>query len=101
VYYFQPTYNFDIDTIKKENKADVNIIINNYSYQDNDSTKTEPFKIYKISDVNIYTDYSPATSKSKITDSTTYNNFNLYSHDKLRYATRYNRRYFQRAGFCR
>jgi outer membrane protein assembly factor BamA len=86
VYYFQPTYvNFDIDTIKKENKADVNIIINNYSYQDNDSTKTEPFKIYKISDVNIYTDYSPATSKSKITDSTTYNNFNLYSHDKLRY----------------
>jgi asparagine N-glycosylation enzyme membrane subunit Stt3 len=69
----------------KENKADVNIIINNYSYQDNDSTKTEPFKIYKISDVNIYTDYSPATSKSKITDSTTYNNFNLYSHDKLRY----------------
>jgi hypothetical protein len=47
VYYFQPTYvNFDIDTIKKENKADVNIIINNYSYQDNDSTKTEPFKIY-------------------------------------------------------
>jgi hypothetical protein len=52
--YFQPTYvNFDIDTIKKENKADVNIIINNYSYQDNDSTKTEPLKIYKISDVNI------------------------------------------------
>jgi outer membrane protein assembly factor BamA len=86
VYYFQPTYvNFDIDTIKKENKADVNIIINNYSYQDNDSTKTEPFKIYKISDVDIYTDYSPAKSKSKITDSTTYNNFNLYSHDKLRY----------------
>jgi outer membrane protein assembly factor BamA len=28
VYYFQPTYvNFDIDTIKKENKADVNISI--------------------------------------------------------------------------
>jgi hypothetical protein len=62
-YYFQPTYvNFDIDTIKKENKADVNIIINNYSYQDNDSTKTA-FKIYKISDVNIYTDYSPLTNR--------------------------------------
>jgi hypothetical protein len=49
VYYFQPTYvNFDIDTIKKENKADVNIIINNYSYQDNDSTKTEPLKSIKL-----------------------------------------------------
>jgi hypothetical protein len=49
VYYFQPTYvNFDIDTIKKENKADVNIIINNYSYQDNDSTKTGLLKSIKL-----------------------------------------------------
>jgi outer membrane protein assembly factor BamA len=86
VYFFQPTYvNFDIDTIQKENKADVNLIINNYSYQDKDSTRTEPFKIYKISDVNIYTDYSPTNSNSKITDSTTYKNFNLYSHEKLKY----------------
>jgi outer membrane protein assembly factor BamA len=86
VYFFQPTYvNFDIDTIQKENKADINLIINNYSYQDKDSTRTEPFKIYKISDVNIYTDYSPTKSNAKITDSTTYKNFNLYSHEKLKY----------------
>jgi len=86
VYYFQPTYvNFDIDTIQKGDKANVNLIINDYSYQDKDSTRTEPFKIYKISDVNIYTDYSPNNSSSKITDSTTYKNFNLYSHEKLKY----------------
>ncbi len=86
VYYFQPTYvNFDIDTINKGNKANVNLIINDYSYQDKDSTRTEPFKIYKISDVNVYTDYSPNNSLSKITDSTTYKNFNLYSHEKLKY----------------
>jgi outer membrane protein assembly factor BamA len=86
VYYFQPTYvNFDIDTIQKDAKADVNLIINNYSYQDKDSTRTAPFKIYKISDVDIYTDYSPTNSNAKITDSTTHNNFNLYSHEKLKY----------------
>jgi outer membrane protein assembly factor BamA len=86
VYFFQPTYvNYDIDTINKQNKADVNLIINNYSYQEKDSTRTEPFKIYKISDVNIYTDYSPDNSGLKITDSTTYKNFNFYSHEKLRY----------------
>jgi outer membrane protein assembly factor BamA len=86
VYYFQPTYvNFDIDTIQKDAKADVNLIINNYSYQDKDSTRTAPFKIYKISDVDIYTDYSATNSNAKITDSTTYNNFNLYSHEKLKY----------------
>jgi outer membrane protein assembly factor BamA len=86
VYYFQPTYvNFDIDTIQKDAKADVNLIINNYSYQDKDSTRTAPFKIYRISDVDIYTDYSPTNSTAEITDSTTYKNFNLYSHEKLKY----------------
>lgn len=86
VYYFQPTYvNFDIDTIQKKEKANVNLMITDYSYQDKDSTRTAPFKIYKISDVNIYTDYSPNNSNSKITDSTTYKNFNLYSRKKLKY----------------
>jgi hypothetical protein len=88
-YYFQPNYvTFDIDTIKKVNQANINLVINNYSYQDQDSTKTAPFKIYKISDVNIYTDYSSETSKREITDSTIYKNFNLYSHEKLKYKPR-------------
>lgn len=89
VYNFQPNYvTFDIDTINKVNLANVNLIINDYSYQEGDSTKTTPFKIYKISDVNIYTDYSAMNTNLKITDSTSYNNFNLYSHNKLRYRPR-------------
>lgn len=86
VYHFQPNYvTFDIDTINKTNKINVNLSINDYSYLENDSTKTEPFKIYKISDVNIYTDYSSSNNNLKITDSTLYNNFHLYSHEKLKY----------------
>jgi outer membrane protein assembly factor BamA len=89
VYYFQPNYvTFDIDTIKKVNQANINLRIANYSYQQEDSSRTEPFKIYKISDVNIYTDYSPNNNNIKITDSTTYKNFNLYSQNKLRYKPR-------------
>nr|WP_294925387.1 BamA/TamA family outer membrane protein [uncultured Flavobacterium sp.] len=88
-YYFQPTYvTFDVDTIGKKNKADINLIIKDNSIQEKDSSRTEPFKLYKISDVNIYTDYSPARAKSQIKDSTTYNNFNLYSYDKLKYKPR-------------
>ncbi|MCW2118664.1 outer membrane protein assembly factor [Flavobacterium sp. 7A] len=86
VYYFQPTYmNYDIDTIQKEDKANVNLIINNYSYQDQDSTKTKPFKRYKISDVNIYPDYTANNNSKPIKDSVSYKNFNLYSHEKLQY----------------
>ncbi|MFH6943616.1 BamA/TamA family outer membrane protein [Flavobacterium sp. FlaQc-50] len=88
-YYFQPTYvSYDIDTIGKKNKADVNLIISNNTIQEKDSSRTEPFKLYKISDVNIYTDYSAANSKGQIKDSTTYNNFNLYSYKKLKYKPR-------------
>jgi hypothetical protein len=49
VYYFQPTYvNFDIDTIKKENKADVNIIINNYSIKITTQLKRSLLKSIKL-----------------------------------------------------
>ena len=86
VYYFQPNYvTFDIDTIKKVNKANVDLIINNYSYQERDSSRTEPFKMYKISDINIYTNYNPSDKDLKITDSITYKNFNIYSKGKLKY----------------
>ena len=85
-YFFQPNYvTFNIDTIKKVNKANVTLLINNYSYQEADSTKTELFKLYKISDVNIYTDYSTSKDSLNITDSTVYKNFNLYSQKKLKY----------------
>ena len=86
VYNFQPNYvTFDLDTLNNNKKVNVNLIIDDYSYQDQDTTRKVPFKIYKISDVNIYTDYSATNSTLKITDSTKFNNFNLYSHSKLKY----------------
>jgi outer membrane protein assembly factor BamA len=89
VYHFQPNYvTFDLDTLNNNKKVNADLIINDYSFQENDTTKTEPFKVFKISDVNIYTDYSATNTNSKITDSTTFNNFNLYSHTKLKYKPR-------------
>ncbi|WP_319800274.1 BamA/TamA family outer membrane protein [Flavobacterium sp. N3904] len=85
-YRFQSNYvTFDIDTINKKDKANVNLNIGNYLYQENDSTKTEPFKLYKISDINIYTDYSAANHSSTIKDSVSYNNMHLYAYDKIKY----------------
>ncbi len=86
VYHFQPNYvTFDLDTLNGNKKVNASLIINDYSYQDKDTTKTEPFKIFKISDVNIYTDYTATNNNTVFSDSTTYNNFNLYSHTKLKY----------------
>lgn len=85
---FQQNYiNFDIDTIGKKNKASVNLKINDYIYRTVDSSAAEPFKIYTISEVNIYTDYTSGITKSTLNDSTitNYNNFNLFSNGKLKY----------------
>jgi hypothetical protein len=85
-YHFQPNnVNFDIDTIGKKNKANVKMIIKNYSYQKQDSTYTVPFKLFKISDVKIYTDFSAKNPPETVTDSTEYKGFHLYSHGKLKY----------------
>ena len=85
-YYFQQNYiNYDIDTINTNYKANVKLIIANQSIQEEDSLKSEPFKIYKISRVNIFTNHSSTNPNAKITDSTSYKNFNLYSVNKLKY----------------
>lgn len=83
---FQQNYvTFDIDTIVKTHKANVNLIIENESVRIDDSLKTQPFELYKISKVNIFTDHSPTNPNASIRDSVTYNDFTLYSVNKLKY----------------
>jgi len=86
VYNFQQNYvNYEIDTIDTKNKANINLVITDFNYREGDSTFTKPFEVYKISEVNIYTDTPSSRNKVKIEDSITYNNFNLYSKDKLKF----------------
>jgi len=85
-YRFQQNYvAFDIDTIAKTHKAKVDLIIENESVRIDDSIKTAPFELYKISKVNIFTDHSASDPNAKISDSTVYKDFTLYSVNKLKY----------------
>ena len=76
---------FNIDTIGKKNKSNVEVFINNFSVRDGDSTKIVPFKIYKISRINIFTDTPNQKNGNIIRDSITYKNFHLYSYTTLKY----------------
>ncbi len=85
---FQQNYiSYDIDTINTNKKANLSLKIGDYSYRENDSTKTKPFQLYTISEVNIYTDYAANKTKVTLNDSvkTSYSTFNLFSKNKLRY----------------
>ncbi len=85
-YFFQPTYiNYAIDTLNGNHKTNVNIKIDNYSYSVGDTLKTQPFTLYKVSEVNIYTDYNSKDTTAVLTKTTTASNFNLFSKGKLKY----------------
>ncbi|WP_246457482.1 translocation and assembly module lipoprotein TamL [Winogradskyella echinorum] len=85
-YYFGQEYiRFVTDTIDTNKKVNTELIIANRTVRGEDSTTTEPFKTYKIKDVNIYTDESFDNQFKIISDTTIYKNYNLYSKDKLKF----------------
>ncbi|MCO6148144.1 BamA/TamA family outer membrane protein [Flavobacterium sp. NRK1] len=83
-YYFQQNnVTYIVDTIGNDYKANIDLIVDNESVRQGDSTYVRPFKLYKISKVNIYT--TNPTSENQAIDSTSYNGFNVYSTGKLNY----------------
>ncbi len=76
-------YGNDYDSIKKTNW--VEIFIDDKKIKDQDSTFYEPYKVHKISEVNVFTDFNYDNRRKNITDSASFNGHNFYSFDKLRY----------------
>ncbi len=84
-YYFQESnIHYEVDTIHNQHKATVELIIDDRTVKSGDTLKQIPFKIYKISDVNIFTNNTSKKTEN-IADSISYNNFNIYSANKLEY----------------
>ena len=84
-YDFQKTYiNYEIDTLKNNHTADLLVNIDDKSIKDGDTLRTEPFKLYKISEVNVFT-RNNSKNTTRITDSVNYKNLNIYSYGSLNY----------------
>ncbi len=85
-YHFGQDYiRFEMDTIGTNHKVHTDLIIANRTIRGDDSTTTTPFKIYKIKEVNIYTDDNFNNRFKAISDTTTYKGINLYSKEKLKF----------------
>ncbi|WP_298142552.1 BamA/TamA family outer membrane protein [Flavobacterium sp.] len=76
---------YDIDTIKTGGKTYVKLIINDQAVREGDSTATRPFKLYTISEINIYTDQPKDKKSARVKDSINYKGFNVFSFQKLKY----------------
>ena len=79
----QNNISYVLDTVGNNYKANVDLIIDNETVRRGDSTFVRPFKLYEISQVNIYT--KNPTREDQTIDSVSYNGFNLYSSGKLNY----------------
>ena len=86
VYYFAEEYiRYENDTIGTQNKVNVTMQIQNRIIRNDDSIVRVPFQTYRIKDVNIYTDATFENRSKAISDSVSYNNYNVYAYEKLKY----------------
>ncbi len=86
VYHFQQNYiSYDVDTVDTGKKPNLTLLISNRSIRVNDTTKTEPFKVYKIKKINIYTDAISAKNGIIKKDSISYKDLIFYSSGKLKF----------------
>ncbi len=86
LYHFEKEFiKFDADTVNTDHKVNLNLIINNRPVTFGDSTARIPFKIHKISKVNVFTDYAYKNRDKKPADSTSYRGYNIYAYDKIKF----------------
>ena len=86
VYHFSQDYiRFENDTIETKNKVNVSVEIQNRIIRNDDSIVKVPFKTYKIQKVNIFTDATFENRSKKINDSARFNDYNIFSFEKLKY----------------
>lgn len=86
LYHFAQDYiTFEVDTVGTNKKVNTDLIIQNRIIRYDDSTEVKPFNIYKIKDVNIYTDDTYQNKDIKPTDTINYQGFNIYSYGKSKY----------------
>jgi len=86
LYYFDQDYvGFEADTVNTGHKVNIDYIIPDRKFTKNDSSFTEPFKVYHINEVRIVTDYTFTNRNETIKDSVFFNGYKLYSYDKLKF----------------
>ncbi|MFC4689708.1 BamA/TamA family outer membrane protein [Dokdonia genika] len=86
LYHFESDYIRLVgDTVKTNHKANLEYIIDNRTETVNDSTYEVPFKVHKVSNVNIITDYNYDNRNKTFNDSLVSDGFNIYAYDKINY----------------
>ncbi|HET8753529.1 MAG TPA: BamA/TamA family outer membrane protein [Salinimicrobium sp.] len=86
LYHFEQEYiTFEADTINTDHKVNTTLIIQNHEATVDGVATRIPFKVHKISEVNIFPDYSYDNRNEPITDTASFEGYHIYGFDALKY----------------
>lgn len=86
LFHFDQDYvGFEADTVNTDHKANITYIIPNRKVTQGDSTFTVPFKVHKINQVRIITDFTYENRNKDFQDSLSYKGYKLFSYGKMRF----------------
>ncbi|MEO9076022.1 MAG: BamA/TamA family outer membrane protein [Gelidibacter sp.] len=86
VFHFAQDYiTFEIDTIGTHKKVNTDLIIQNRIIRYDEASEVQPFKIYTVKEVNIFTDATFQNKEIAPTDTINYKGFNIYNYGKSKY----------------
>ncbi|SDL64993.1 Surface antigen [Salinimicrobium catena] len=89
LYYFeQENLSFEADTINTDHKVNTAVIIQNRQATVNGTATRIPYKVHKISRVNIFPDYTFENRNDPVTDTASREGYHIYSFGKLKYRPR-------------
>lgn len=86
--FIQDYIHFDVDTNGYHHKAQVLIRIDNIHRQTASGLYSVPFHKWKISKINVYTDYQYDNRERSYEDTVSYNGLTILAHDKVAYRPR-------------
>ncbi|MCH2489486.1 MAG: BamA/TamA family outer membrane protein [Flavobacteriales bacterium] len=86
LFHFDQDYvRFEGDTVNTGHKANITYLIPNRKITVGDSTYTEEFKVHRINQVRVVTDYLFENRNERFQDSANYKGYKIYSYDDLAY----------------
>lgn len=81
---------FYVDSTRTDYKTNVDFLISsNKLIEEDGNYKEKPYKVHKIKEVNVYTDYSFTKKGQEIKDSISYKGINFLAYDKIKYNPKY------------
>ncbi|WP_232455875.1 BamA/TamA family outer membrane protein [Polaribacter sp. SA4-10] len=91
IYHFsEAALGFYVDSTRTDYKTNVDFLMSGFSFkEENGNYINKPFKVHKIKEVNVITDYSFLKKGETLSDTLTYKGINFFAHNKIKYNPKY------------